>query len=335
MLKELKRSVEDMVAGIKQGRKRYGAELMSLIETDGRKAEKYLSQFITSNTKAHLIGVTGWPGVGKSSLVYRMARSFLAKDKQVGIIAIDPSSPFSGGSLLGDRERMKGIDGDERLFIRSMATRGHVGGIARSSRDFIRVMEAMGKEIVILETVGVGQDQVAVTQLVDTIILVLIPGMGDYLQSLKAGVLEIGDIFVVNKSDRVGVNQAVADLKMMVGLSQHQNEWIPPIVKTIAINGNGTKELMEHIDRHRQHLKKHGLIISKKRSAAKAEIIEVIMSRCIDYVAKAIELNSTLDKYARKILEGSSNPYRAADEILMNCGFIKPKTKLIVQEDIR
>ena len=150
------------------------------------------------------MGVTGWPGVGKSTIVNRIARHFLSENRQVGIIAIDPTSPFSGGSLLGDRERMKEIDGNERLFIRSAATRGHTGGISNATKGFIRIMEAMGKEIIILETVGVGQNQVSVIHVAHTIVLTVIPGMGDYLQSLKAGILEIGDIFVVNKSDREG-----------------------------------------------------------------------------------------------------------------------------------
>ncbi len=311
-----------LIDGLKQGDKRCASHLMSLVEDGSPIGEECLGALNITNESTYVMGVTGWPGVGKSTLVYRIARSFLAQDKQVGIIAIDPSSPFTGGSLLGDRERMKGIDGDERLFIRSAATRGHTGGIASSTRGFIKVMEAMGKEVVILETVGVGQDQVSVTQMADTIILILIPGMGDYIQSLKAGVLETGDIFVVNKSDREGVNQTIADLKMIISLTGYHSKWTPPILKTIAINGSGIDELVDQINRHRQYLKEHKLNIKKRQSVAKAEVLEIIKSRCLQYVAERIELEDRLDRYARQICDGSSDPYAAADGILTEIGMI-------------
>jgi len=320
MVKKL--SKKYLIDGLKQGDKRCASHLMSLIEDGSPIGEECLGALYLTNKSSYVVGVTGWPGVGKSTLVYRIARSFLAQDKQVGIIAIDPSSPFTGGSLLGDRERMKGIDGDERLFIRSAATRGHTGGIASSTRGYIKVMEAMGKEVVILETVGVGQDQVSVTQMADTIILILIPGMGDYIQSLKAGVLETGDIFVVNKSDREGVNQTIADLKMIISLTDYHSKWTPPILKTIAINGSGIDELVDQINRHRQYLKGHKLNIKKRQSVAKAEVLEIIKSRCLQYVAERIELEDRLDRYARQICDGSSDPYAAADGILTEIGMI-------------
>ena len=322
---DVRGSIEDIVTGVREGNKRFAAELMSLVEAGRPEGEECLKRLGSTNRRCHVIGVTGWPGGGKSSLVYCIARSFLAENRQVGIIAIDPSSPFTGGSLLGDRERMKGIDGDERLFIRSAATRGQTGGIARATKDFIRILEAMGKEIVIIETVGVGQDQVAIRQMADTIVLVLIPGMGDYLQSLKAGVLEIGDIFVVNKCDREGVSQAVADLQMIISMNGSAKAWKPPIAKTVAIDGAGIDDLMEQVDRHWQYLKASNLRMSKRKSAAKAEILELIKIRCLRHISERVELEKRLDAYAEKICDGSSDPYTIVDEVMRESKIVDSK----------
>ena len=319
---DVRGSIEDIVTGVREGNKRFASELRSLVEAGRPEGEECLKRLGSTNKRCHVIGVTGWPGAGKSSLVYRIARSFLAENRQVGIIAIDPSSPFTGGSLLGDRERMKGIDGDERLFIRSAATRGHTGGIARATKDFIRILEAMGKEIVIIETVGVGQDQVAVRKMADTIVLVLIPGMGDYLQSLKAGVLEIGDIFVVNKCDRKGVSQMVADLTMVICMNAHANGWKPPIAKTIAVDGSGIDKLMEQIEKHWQYLRANKLTMSKRKSTAKTEILELIKSRCLRYVSERTKLELHLERYAEKICEGSADPYTVVEGILRESGIV-------------
>lgn len=218
---------------------------------------------------------------------------------------------------------MKEIDGDERLFIRSAATRGHTGGIAKATKDFIKIMVAMGKEVIILETVGVGQNQVSVIQVADTIVLTVIPGMGDYLQSLKAGVLEIGDIFVVNKSDREGANRTVSDLKAFINLSCYQNEWKPPIMKIIATTGQGIEELMAEIYRHREYLTKNNLMISKRESTMKSEILEIIQSRILRHIADRTLLNDRLNKYVQQICDGLTDPYQAADEILRESGIIQ------------
>ena len=313
---DLRGSIEAIVNGVRDGNKRIAAELMSLVEAGTPEGEECLKRLGPKNRRSHILGVTGWPGVGKSSLVYLIAKCFLAEKRQVGIIAIDPSSPFTGGSLLGDRERMKGIDGNERLFIRSVATRGHTGGIARATKDFIKIMEAMGKEIVIIETVGVGQDQVAVRQMADTIVLVLIPGMGDYLQSLKAGVLEIGDIFVINKCDREGVSQAVADLRMIISINGSTNVWKPPIAKTVAIDGVGIDDLMEKIAQHWKYLNQYNLTIRRRKSAAKYEVLELIKSRCLQQICERIGLEVKLNGYAQEICDGSSDPYTIVDKIM-------------------
>lgn len=312
-----------IITGVRQGDKRCASVLMSLIEDESDRAEACLRRLRTVAGTSYVLGITGWPGVGKSTVISKIARSFLGESKNVGIIAIDPTSPFSGGSLLGDRERMKEIDGDERLFIRSAATRGHTGGICYATRGFIAVMEAMGKEIIILETVGVGQNQVSVIQVADTIVLVLIPGMGDYLQSLKAGVLEIGDIYAVNKSDREGTSQTIADLECLISLNCHENEWKPAIVRTIGTTGCGIEDLMEAVRQHRQYLCEHNLILSKRETQIKSEIMEIIKSRIINRITRTAFLNGTIDKYVSDVCAGSIDTYEVADEILRQSGILK------------
>jgi LAO/AO transport system kinase len=318
-------STETIIAGVRQGDKRCASLLMSLIENGSQEGEACLRDLYPAYGRSYVLGITGWPGVGKSTLINRMTRSFLAEDKQVGVIAIDPTSPFSGGSLLGDRERMKEIDGDVRLFIRSSATRGQTGGMTSTTKAFIKILEAMGKEVIILETVGIGQNEVSVAQVADTIVLIVIPGMGDYLQTLKAGVLEIGDIFVVNKSDREGANQTVADLQMFIDLNSAQSKWRPPIIKTIASDRKGIEELMDAVRGHREYLTKSNLILSKRESAAKSEILEIMKARFIGHVAEQTPLDEKLNVYAKQICEGSMDPYRAAEEILKDSGITKKK----------
>lgn len=318
----MKHSKEYLIAGIKEGDKRCASLVMSLIENGSREGEECLKSLGEVTGRSYRLGMTGWPGVGKSTLTARLARSFLAQNKDVGIIAIDPTSPFSGGSLLGDRERMKEIDGDERLFIRSAATRGHRGGIANGTQGFIRIMEAMGKTVILLETVGVGQNQVSVAEVADTVVLAVIPGMGDYLQSLKAGVLEIGDVFVVNKSDREGAARTVNDLKAFINLSCCRNGWKPPVLKTIATIGQGIDELMSAIGQHQAYLIQQNLMTAKRESMIKSEILEIIQSRVVQHIAGRISLQERLDEYARQRVSGPVNPYDAADEILRDSGII-------------
>jgi LAO/AO transport system kinase len=315
----MKKTEADLAAGILRGDKRAASELMSLVEDGGFGGESCLRRLYAAGKKAHVVGVTGWPGVGKSTLVNRMARFLLEKDKQVGVIAIDPTSPFSGGSLLGDRERMKEIDGDPRLFIRSAATRGHPGGITRTTKSFIKIMEAMGKDVILLETVGVGQNEVSVIQVADTVVLTVIPGMGDYLQSLKAGVFEIGDIFAVNKADREGAGKTVSDLRMLIGLNGCGSPWTPPIVKTVATSGEGIEELMSAITRHSEYADGCDLGLSRRASSVRAEIFEIIQSRILRRLSEHDGMKQKLESYGREVCEGTKDPYSAADEILEAC----------------
>jgi LAO/AO transport system kinase len=316
-------SVEDIVSNIKKGDKRAAAQLMSMVESAAREGEECLRRLRNATGRSHIIGITGWPGVGKSTLVSRIAGRFLDNNQQVGIIAIDPTSPLSGGSFLGDRERMKGIDGHERLFIRSMATRGYPGGIGASTDAFIRIMEAMGKDVVIVETVGVGQDQVSVSHVADTVVMTVIPGMGDYLQALKAGIMELGDIFVVNKADRKGVEEVVIDLRMILGMMERRNDWVPPIVKTVAVKDDGIAELMSEIVRHRAHITNRGLISGKRMAAARLEILETLKAEFIHLIDERIGFQERLDSYARQVLDGTIDRYTLVEKVFKETGIVQ------------
>jgi LAO/AO transport system kinase len=300
-------SIERLISSIRTGDKRSASRLMSMIEDGTAESEECLKRLRGGTGQSHIIGVTGWPGVGKSTLISRIARAFLVEDKSVGIIAVDPTSPLSGGSLLGDRERMRGVDGHERLFIRSMATRGHPGG----------------KDVVIVETVGVGQDQVSVTDVTDTVVMTVIPGMGDYLQALKAGIMELGDIFVVNKADRKGVEEVVVDLRMIIGMSERRGAWSPPIVKTIATANTGIDELLAAIARHKTYIMESGKLSSKKRRAVKIEIVETLKVRFVQLLDERIALEEKLEAYAEEILDGSIDRYALVDRIFEEIGILK------------
>jgi LAO/AO transport system kinase len=238
-----------MLERLRAGDVRALARAVSVVEDDGELARDVLSACRTSPGKALRIGVTGPPGAGKSTLVDQMARWLRGQGQTVGVVAVDPSSPYTGGALLGDRIRMQGFSGDDGVYIRSMASRGALGGVARGVADVCLVMEAAGRKTILIETVGVGQDEVDVVGVADVTVLVLVPGMGDEVQSLKAGVMEVADIFVVNKSDRGGAELVEQEIVAMQGLVAEQGGWVPPVLKTVATTGEGVQELMEAVQR--------------------------------------------------------------------------------------
>lgn len=319
----MERSNDYLITGIRKGDKRCASLLMSLIEDDTQQGEECLKELSTTSERCYVLGITGWPGVGKSTLIRHIAGRFLNNNKCVGIIAVDPTSPLSGGSLLGDRERMRGIDGHERLFIRSMATRGHLGGIGAATGAFIRIMQAMRKDVIIVETVGVGQDQVSVSCVADTIVMTVVPGMGDYLQALKAGIMEFGDIFVVNKADRKGVEEVVIDLRMIIGMNECRSDWTPPIVKTVAVNDDGTGELMCEIERHREHVTKRGPVSQKRLAAVKLELIEMLKTRFFHVINEQIHFEKRLEHFAQQVIEGTVDRYTVAENIFREIGIAK------------
>jgi LAO/AO transport system kinase len=266
--------------------------------------------------RAAVLGVTGSPGVGKSTVTSALVSRFRADGRRVGVLAVDPSSPFTGGALLGDRVRMQEHATDPGVYIRSMATRGHLGGLAWATPQALRVLDAAGCDVVIIETVGVGQSEVEVAALADTTLVLLAPGMGDGIQAAKAGILEVGDVFVVNKADRDGADQVVRDLRGTVRLVERgPGEWRQPIVKTIAVRGEGLDEVMEAVDKHRAWLERSGELDRRRRRRARDEI-EAIAVTALRRRFGDLHGDARLDALAGQVLNGQCDPYSAADELI-------------------
>ncbi|MBW2128022.1 MAG: methylmalonyl Co-A mutase-associated GTPase MeaB [Deltaproteobacteria bacterium] len=272
--------------------------------------------------KGYVVGITGAPGVGKSTLVDQMITHLRKRDKTVGVLAVDPTSPFSGGAILGDRVRMQRHSLDEGVFIRSLATRGHFGGLTQSTRSAITVLDAMGKDYILVETVGVGQDEVDVVRNAQTTVVVVIPGMGDDIQAIKAGILEVADIFVINKANREGADKTYNELRQMIEMGRAQREeahWIPPILKTEALFDKGTEELLEEIERHRKHLEETPgpRDQEKKRARVESELADMIKSRLIEEGLSRIREKGDFDRAVEAVLQGKEDPYSVCDELVI------------------
>lgn len=272
--------------------------------------------------RAYIIGITGAPGVGKSTLVDQMINHLRKQNKTVGVLAVDPTSPFSGGAILGDRVRMQRHSMDQGVFIRSMATRGHFGGLTQSTRSAIDVLDAMGKDYIIVETVGVGQDEVDIVKSAHTTVIVVIPGMGDDIQAIKAGILEVGDIFLVNKADREGTDKTISDLRLMIEMDQKKyidGMWKPPILKAQAVFDKGIMEFLEQIEKHRKYLRKacDGLRIRKREDKVREELVEMVKTRIVEEVIDKLTETGELDSAVESIVEGNVDPYTACDNLVL------------------
>lgn len=304
-------SVDDLVKRALDGERPAIARLISLVEDGGADLGRVMETIYPRTGDAYSIGITGAPGAGKSTLTEQLVGRARRDDLKVGVLAVDPSSPFSGGALLGDRVRMQSHATDPDVFIRSMATRGHLGGISLATPEAMRVLDAIGKEIIIIETVGVGQAEVEITDACDTTVVVVNPGWGDAVQAAKAGLMEIADIFVVNKADRPGARDAVRELRQMLDMSDA--EWKPPVVETIATKSEGITELWHAIGEHRGYQETNGLLDARRRRRIEREIREIVAERYRTRVeAEAAEFLVTLseDVIARRI-----DPYAAADRL--------------------
>jgi LAO/AO transport system kinase len=273
--------------------------------------------------KAHVVGITGAPGVGKSTLVDQMINRLRKKGKTVGVLAVDPTSPFTGGAILGDRIRMQRHSLDDGVFIRSLATRGHFGGLTQSTRSAIDVLDAMGKDYVIVETVGVGQDEVDVVKSAETTVILVIPGMGDDIQAIKAGILEIGDIFVINKADREGAEKTHSDLTLMINMDLKKYEggkWKPPILKSEAVFDKGVEELLEEIEKHRRYMAEFekGGLTTLRSEKARAELAELVKNRLLEEVFNRLIDSGDFDKAVESVAAGEVDPYTACDDLLLS-----------------
>jgi LAO/AO transport system kinase len=289
-----------------------------------------LKEIYPHTGRAYVIGITGAPGVGKSTLVDQMVGHLRGQGKTVGVLAVDPTSPFSGGAILGDRVRMQRHSLDDGVFIRSLATRGHFGGLTQSTRSAIDVLDAMGKDVVIVETVGVGQDEVDVVKSAHSTVIMVIPGMGDDIQAIKAGILEAGDIFVINKSDREGTDKTLSDLRLMIDMDQKKyagGRWKPPIIKTQAVFDEGITELLDEIENHKKFLKKsaEGLYFRKKKDKVREELADMVKQRLIDAVLERIIDTGEFEEAVESVVSGEMDPYSACDNLVRSGFEIKPR----------
>jgi LAO/AO transport system kinase len=292
------------------------ARAISKIEDGSDGAAELMKEIYQLSRGALVIGITGAPGAGKSSLVDKLALLFRKRGERVGIVAVDPSSPFSGGAILGDRIRMQTLGLDEGVFIRSMATRGNLGGLARATVDAVAILDAAGYAKVIVETVGVGQDEVEIVKAADVSVVVLVPGMGDDIQAIKAGIMEIGDIFVINKADRDGVYATQKELEALLSLTARNDGWEPPIVKTVATENQGITALAEAIDKYRQTQLSASATSERRRAIARWRIVELLRERLLAGVLASDSSVAMLEKLADEVASRRRDPYSAVEELI-------------------
>ncbi|WP_447040053.1 methylmalonyl Co-A mutase-associated GTPase MeaB [Streptomyces sp. DSM 118878] len=309
--------VPSLVAQAREGRPRAVARLISLVEGASPQLREVMAALAPLAGNAYVVGLTGSPGVGKSTSTSALVSAYRRAGKRVGVLAVDPSSPFSGGALLGDRVRMSDHASDPGVYIRSMATRGHLGGLAWAAPQAIRVLDAAGCDVVLVETVGVGQSEVDIASQADTSVVLLAPGMGDGIQAAKAGILEIGDVYVVNKADRDGADATARELNHMLGLGESRGagDWRPPIVKTVAARGEGIDEVVEALEKHRAWMEERG-VLTERRTARAAHEVETIAVTALRERVGSLHGDRRLSALAERIVAGELDPYAAADELV-------------------
>ncbi|MDH6704990.1 MULTISPECIES: methylmalonyl Co-A mutase-associated GTPase MeaB [unclassified Kitasatospora] len=309
--------VATLVEQARAGRPRAVARLITLVENAAPQLREAMAALAPYTGQAYTVGLTGSPGVGKSTSTSALVSAYRRLGKRVGVLAVDPSSPFSGGALLGDRVRMQDHATDPEVFIRSMATRGHLGGLSWTAPQALRVLDAAGCEVILVETVGVGQSEVEIAAQADTTVVLLAPGMGDGIQAAKAGILEIGDVFVVNKADRDGADATARELNHMLGLGEARDagDWRPPIVKTVAARGEGVDEVVEALEKHRAWLEEHGELAVRRRRRASDEIEAIALAELRTRIGD-LRGDRHLAGLAERVVAGELDPYGAADELV-------------------
>ncbi|MCW6009824.1 methylmalonyl Co-A mutase-associated GTPase MeaB [Micromonospora sp. CPCC 205371] len=314
------RDVSELVAGARGGDPRAVARLITLVENGDDLVPQIAAALAPHTGNAQVIGLTGSPGVGKSTTTTELVRVLRGQGHRVGVLAVDPSSPFTGGAILGDRVRMQQHATDTGVYIRSMSSRGHLGGLAAATPQAVRVLEGAGCDVVLVETVGVGQAEVEVASLADTTVVLLAPGMGDAIQAVKAGILEIADVFVVNKADRDGVDATYHDIQGMIGLGERgPGEWRPQVVRAIASRGEGIDEVVAAIDKHRGWLVERGELRRRREARAAAEIEAIALGRLRERIG-SLRAGTALPKLAAEVAAGTSDPFTAADTLLRDMG---------------
>ena len=313
-------SIDQWAEQIRAGDARAVSRAVSAIEDRGTEAEALVQRLFAFTGRAWRVGITGAPGTGKSTLVDRLAAHYRGEKQTVGIIAVDPSSPFTGGAILGDRVRMQGHAGDKEIFIRSMATRGYLGGLAQSTGDAALLLDAAGKDVILIETVGVGQGEIEIVRLADCTIVVLVPGMGDDVQSLKAGLMEIADIFVINKSDHEGAARFEEQLTAILQIVPERGGWKPPVVRTVATEDRGLAELARQIGLYRAHVGKSENRRARELAYWKEWLLRLLETRLLDRAMGDVDAAAISERLAAEVAARAKDPYTAVNEILARSG---------------
>lgn len=312
--------VEDFVRRIRSGEVRALSRAISTVEDHTPESTELLKALFPYSGNAVLLGLTGSPGAGKSTLVDQIAHAYRKQGKTIGIVAVDPTSPFSGGAILGDRIRMQSHHADQGIYIRSMATRGSLGGLASTTADVATVLDASGRDLVMIETVGVGQDEIDIVRLADVTIVVLVPGMGDDVQTIKAGIMEIADIFVINKSDREGAERVEREIRAMQTLAIRRDDWTPPIVKTVASDGTGVTELLEAIDSYREYLAQGDRARTRRIENWRTRIASMLRDALFQRILSYYLSEGEATRFATEVAEHKRDPYSLVEEIVDELG---------------
>jgi LAO/AO transport system kinase len=311
----------DLLENIFKGDVRSLARAITRVENRSVEGTELLRRIYPHTGNSRIIGITGSPGSGKSSLVDRLAALYRRKNRTLAIVAVDPSSPFTGGAVLGDRIRMGALATDPGVFIRSMATRGHLGGLANATADVVSVLDAASRDPILVETVGVGQDEIDIVKLADVSVVVLVPGMGDDIQALKAGIMEIGDIFVINKCDRPGVENMERAVLSLLSLAHRPDGWIPPIIKTIATEDRGIEEMAEAIQKSCEHAQTSSLRTERKRDAARQRLLNLLREQLVEKAVDTVFPGDAIENLIERIIRREIDPYTIVDGIVRGARF--------------